>query len=69
MNDIEKQAVMDAVKKEIMHAFDEFNQLMLFLLVAMTYINSMSERNVFEKLRSILLNQDFSYKKLFWMLT
>jgi Na+/H+ antiporter NhaD/arsenite permease-like protein len=56
-----------AVKKEIMHAFDEFNQLMLFLLVAMTYINSMSERNVFEKLRSILLNHNFSYKKLFWI--
>ena len=56
-----------AVKKEIMHAFDEFNQLMLFLLVAMTYINYMSERNVFEKLRSILLNQNFSYKKLFWI--
>ena len=56
-----------AVKKEIMHAFDEFNQLMLFLLVAMTYINSMSERNVFEKLRSILLSQNFSYKKLFWI--
>ena len=41
-----------AVKKELMHAFDEFNQLMLFLLVAMTYINSMTERNVFEKLPS-----------------
>ena len=56
-----------AVKKELMHAFDEFNQLMLFLLVAMTYINSMTERNVFEKLRSILLSQNFSYKKLFWI--
>ena len=56
-----------AVKKELMHAFDEFNQLMLFLLVAMTYVNSMTERNVFEKLRSILLNQNFSYKKLFWI--
>ena len=56
-----------AVKKEIMNDFDEFNQLMLFLLVAMTYINSMSERNVFEKLRSILLDQNFSYKKLFWI--
>ena len=55
------------VKKELMHAFDEFNQLMLFLLAAMTYINSMTERNVFEKLRSILLNQNFSYKKLFWI--
>tara|TARA_Y100001970_G_scaffold196062_1_gene238383 strand:- start:121 stop:1434 length:1314 start_codon:yes stop_codon:yes gene_type:complete len=57
----------NAVKKELMHAFDEFNQLMLFLLVAMTYINSMTERNVFEKLRSILLDQNFSYKKLFWI--
>ena len=56
-----------AVKKELMHAFDEFNQLMLFLLVAMTYINSMTERNVFEKLRSILLDQNYSYKKLFWI--
>ena len=56
-----------AVKKELMHAFDEFNQLMLFLLVAMTYINSMTERNVFEKLRFILLNQNFTYKKLFWI--
>ena len=27
-----------AVKKELMHAFDEFNQLMLFLLVAMTLL-------------------------------
>ena len=56
-----------AVKKELMHSFDEFNQLMLFLLVAMTFINSMTERNVFEKLRSLLLNQNFSYKKLFWI--
>ena len=56
-----------AVKKELMHAFDEFTQLMLFLLLAMTYINSMTETNVFAKLRSILLNQNFTYKKLFWI--
>jgi|TARA_B110000438_G_scaffold81289_1_gene81136 Na+/H+ antiporter NhaD/arsenite permease-like protein len=55
------------VEEAIMHAFSEFTQLMLFLLVAMTFINSMTERNVFEKLRSRLLAQDYSYKKLFWI--
>ena len=55
------------VEDAIMHAFSEFSQLMLFLLVAMTFINSMTERNVFEKLRSKLLAQDYSYKKLFWI--
>ena len=55
------------VKEAMMHAFSEFSQLMLFLLVAMTFINSMTERNVFEKLRSKLLSQNYSYKKLFWI--
>ena len=55
------------VKQAMMHAFSEFSQLMLFLLVAMTFINSMTERNVFEKLRSKLLAQNYSYKKLFWI--
>jgi len=55
------------VKQAMMHAFSEFSQLMLFLLVAMTFINSMTERNVFEKLRSKLLAQNYSYQKLFWI--
>ena len=62
-----KHGHSEHVEEAIMHAFDEFTQLMLFLLVAMTYINSMSERNVFEKLRSKLLAQDYSYRKLFWI--
>jgi Na+/H+ antiporter NhaD/arsenite permease-like protein len=56
-----------SVEDAIMNAFSEFSQLMLFLLVAMTFINSMTERNVFEKVRSRLLAQDYSYKKLFWI--
>jgi NhaD family Na+/H+ antiporter len=43
----------------------EFGELFLFLLVAMTYVNSMSERRVFEGLRSWLVAQGFSYRKLF----
>ena len=62
-----KHGHSEHIEEAIMHAFSEFTQLMLFLLVAMTYINSMSERNVFEKLRSRLLAQDYSYRTLFWI--
>ena len=62
-----KNGNSEHVEEAIMHAFSEFSQLMLFLLVAMTFINAMTERNVFEKLRSRLLAQDYSYKTLFWI--
>ena len=45
----------------------EFAALMLFLLVAMTYINAMAERNVFEVLRSWMIRKKFNYKQLFWV--
>jgi len=45
----------------------EYAELMLFLLVAMTYINAMAERNVFEALRSWMIRKQFGYKKLFWI--
>lgn len=45
----------------------EFAGLMLFLLVAMTYINAMAERNVFEAIRAWLINRRFGYRKLFWI--
>lgn len=55
-----------------LHQIFEFNlkeyaALMLFLLVAMTYINAMASRNVFEVLRSWLIRKRFSYKQLFWV--
>ncbi len=43
----------------------EYGALMLFLLVAMTYINAMAERNVFEALRSWMIRKQFSYRQLF----
>jgi NhaD family Na+/H+ antiporter len=53
------------------HAFREtlleFTELMLFLLVAMTYINAMDERRVFDALRSWMIRKGFSYKQLFWL--
>ena len=44
----------------------EFVQLFLFLLVAMTYVNAMSERNVFEAMRAWLINRRYGYRRLFW---
>ncbi len=45
----------------------EFAELFLFLLAAMTYVNAMSERNVFEALRGWLVKRGFSYRQLFWI--
>lgn len=49
------------------HALLEFSELMLFLLVAMTYINALEERRLFDSLRSWLVVRGFSYKQLFWI--
>jgi len=49
------------------HVFLEFAELFIFLLVAMTYINSMTERNVFEALRAWLVTRNFNYHKIFWI--
>ena len=49
------------------HNLLEYASLMLFLLVAMTYINAMTERNVFEALRAWLVSRNFSYQQLFWI--
>jgi len=49
------------------HNLLEYAALFLFLLVAMTYINAMTERNVFEGLRSWLVSRGFGYRKLFWI--
>ena len=44
----------------------EIGELFFFLLVAMTYINTLEERNVFKSLRSWLLKKGLGFKKLFW---
>lgn len=51
----------------VRHSILEFAELFLFLLVAMTYINAMDERLVFERLRARLVSSGMSYKKLFWI--
>ena len=55
--------------KEIEHALEhnilEFAELFLFLLVAMTYINALEERKVFEVVQYQLTSRGFSFRQLF----
>ena len=56
-----------ATKSAFSGNFLEFSELMLFLLVAMTYISAMEERRVFEALRAWMVRKGFSYQTLFWL--
>lgn len=56
-----------SAEEAVRHNILEYSELMLFLLVAMTYINAMEERLVFDALRSWLISKGFGFRKLFWM--
>jgi Na+/H+ antiporter NhaD/arsenite permease-like protein len=49
----------------IQNSLLEYAELFLFLLSAMTYINALEERNVFQSLRAFLVSREFSLKKIF----
>ncbi|KKN23433.1 hypothetical protein LCGC14_0904930, partial [marine sediment metagenome] len=57
----------DTAEIMIRHNLLEYAELLLFLLSAMTYINTMGERGVFDALRSWLVNQGFSLRTIFWL--
>lgn len=59
--------VPHAAEIAVRHNILEYAELFLFLLVAMTYINSMQERLVFARLRVWLVSKGFGYRKLFWI--
>jgi Na+/H+ antiporter NhaD/arsenite permease-like protein len=42
-------------------------ELLLFILVSMTYLNAMEDRGIFDGMRIWLLNRGFSYRQLFWI--
>ena len=56
-----------AAEVAVRHNILEYAELFLFLLVAMTYINAMEERQVFETLRIKLVAAGFSFRKIFWI--
>ncbi|MEZ5463808.1 MAG: sodium:proton antiporter NhaD [Lysobacteraceae bacterium] len=56
-----------AAEEAVRHYLIEFAELFLFLLAAMTYVNAMSERQIFEALRAWLVSRGFGYRQLFWI--
>ena len=51
----------------IRYDFLEYAELFFFLLVAMTYINAMIDRGVFDALRDWLVAKGYSFRTLFWI--
>ena len=60
------QGMPHLVEAAFRHNLLEYAELLLFLLVAMTYINALEERQVFEALRTWLIRKNLSYRALFW---
>ena len=51
----------------VRHNILEFAELFLFLLAAMTFINTMYERGIFDWLRAWILKKGFSLRGVFWV--
>ena len=64
---LSSQGDIKTAEETVRHNLLEFAELFLFLLAAMTYINSMDERGVFDALRGWLVSQGFSYRGIFWI--
>jgi Na+/H+ antiporter NhaD/arsenite permease-like protein len=65
-------AYMQAGKADEAHllaqgVIEEFAELFLFLLVAITYVNTLEERRVFDVLRAKLVGLGLGYRQLFWL--
>ena len=58
---------IEVLHHQMGHLILEIAEIFFFLFVAMTFIETMIERNVFEVLKHKLISKGYSYKKLFWL--
>ena len=56
-----------AAHEQAEHIIQEYGELFLFLLVAITYVNTLEERRVFNVLRAQLVSVGLNYRALFWL--
>ncbi len=61
-----EHGLKEEAAEALRHVFLEYAELLLFLVVAMTYVNALQERLVFDALRARLVRARFGYRKLFW---
>ena len=57
----------DPLHDELEHLILEIAEIFFFLLVAMTYIETLIERGVFDLMKYKLVSKGYTYKKLFWL--
>ena len=57
----------EILEHEVNHLIVEISGIFFFLFVAMTYIEAMIDRGVFNALRYRLVSKGYSYSKLFWV--
>jgi len=63
LNGLNPDPLHDELEKLIL----EIAEIFFFLLVAMTYIETLIERGVFDLMKFKLVSKGYSYKKLFWL--
>ena len=59
--------MLDEVESAFRTSFLEFGETFLFLVVAMTYVETLSAMNVFKCAKCLLVDMRFSLKQLFWV--
>lgn len=57
----------EGIEELLRHNLLEYAELLLFLLAAMTYVNTLEERQVFAALRSWLTTRRFGLRSVFWI--
>ncbi|TXE86235.1 sodium:proton antiporter [Campylobacter volucris] len=62
-NDLDTQILEESVN----HLILEIAQIVFFLIAAMTFIEALIERSVFETLKYKLVSRGYTYRKLFWL--
>jgi Na+/H+ antiporter NhaD/arsenite permease-like protein len=55
-----------AAESAVRHNLLRYTELMLVILVVMTYVNAMSERQVFAAIGRSICSKPYSYRQLFW---
>jgi Na+/H+ antiporter NhaD/arsenite permease-like protein len=50
------------------HVILDYGELMLFIVVAVTYVNTMEERRLFDYLKAKVVGRKLSYRQLYWLI-
>ncbi|MFG0771023.1 sodium:proton antiporter NhaD [Vibrio plantisponsor] len=63
----QQQGATEIAREALEYNLLEYAELLLFLLVAMTYISAMEERRLFDALKAWMVSKGFNYRTLFWI--